>query len=401
MKQRRNLNPDLENLIPILIGAWRRYYKEPGPPDILQTREFRRVVSAVKLLQQGFYGDQNLLAKDYFAQSDLLGAYLLYHFVIHYQQGLTLLGELPAGPRRVLDVCSGPAAFALAALRHDAHEVYAVDRNEEALRLGAEVCGRYGKPLTIRRWDCLKDSLPIEGQFDLIMVGHCLEELFPSTAKHWKENQEKFIHSLLKRLTTDGYLLLVESSHLEANRRILHLRDQLVKQGIPVQAPCVWRGECPALQTPNSPCYAQRELEKPYLLREIQRAAQINLGSLKMSYLILRHPEAGWPTLPEGRFYRVISPPVETYQGKRFYLCGTDGKKNITSHLQEHPQESRAFEYLKRGELISVENALEKQHAFEIVIGTKVKVEAPLGKPVGNERSPPIGGTSPDRGKSE
>ena len=387
MKRKQTPETDLNEIIPLLIGVWRRYVKEAGPPDRLQTREFRRMVEAIQVLQQGSKEGHSLIGQDYFAQPDLLAAYMLYHWILHYQEGLSLLGELPTTPRRVLDVASGPAAFAFAALRHGASDVFATDRNETALKLGAEVCGRYGYPLNVRKWDCLKANLPIDGSFDLIILGHCLHELFPANQKNWVEGQHAFVTMLLNRLSPQGFLVIVDQSYVESNRRVLQLRDRMVKEGIAVQAPCVWRGECPALKTANSPCYAQRELEKPYLIKEFQRAAQINLSSLKMSYVILRSPQATWPELPEKALYRVISPPVDSFQGKRYYLCGIDGKKNLGSHLDPVPKSARAFAFLKRGELISIENALEKQQALDIVQETSVTVEAACGKPVAEKET--------------
>lgn len=379
---KKNPAHDLETLMPILLGVWRRMHKLSGPPDKLQTREFRSVVEAVKTLHSRSQNGQSIVGKDYFQDRNLLGAHLLYDWVIYYQQGLSLIGELPETPRRVLDLCSGAAPFAFAALRHGAQEVVAIDQNALALQLGGEVCGRYGLPLTVRQWNCLKQPLPVEGHFDLIILAHCLEDLFPQGVKGWTEHQNAYIKGLLKRLSPDGYLLIVDNSYTEANRRVLQLRDTFVAEGVPVQAPCVWRGECPALKTPNNPCYAQREFEKPFLIKEIQRAASINLSSLKMSYVIFRNPSAGWPALVSEPLYRVISPPIDSFSGKRFYLCGTDGKKYLESRLDKHPVESRAFDYLKRGELIAVSDALEQQNALDIVEGTTVKVVAACGKPV-------------------
>jgi SAM-dependent methyltransferase len=382
MKQRKSISTDLEVIMPLLINIWRRFKKENGPGDKLQTREFRSVVAAIQKLKKGLSEEMDLIGIDYFADSDILGAYLLYNWVIHYQEGLSVIGELPITPRRVLDVCSGPAPFAFAALRHGATEVYATDRNMTALELGAEVCGRYGMTLTKRSWNCHKEPLPISGTFDLITVGHCLEELFPPTTKGWVEKQHLFLNGLLQKLSPTGFLILVESSFGESNRRLLQLRDRFVNDGIAIQAPCVWKGQCPALQTANSPCYAQREMEKPYLISEIQRASSINLGSLKMSYLITRSPHSQWPKLPEKPLYRIISPPFESHQGTAYYLCGTSGKKRLATHLTVHPKESRAFEYLKRGELISIENALEQGNSLEIIEGTNLIVESACGKPI-------------------
>lgn len=380
MKEKRKVDADLDQLIPILIGVWRRFSKLSGPPDRLQTREFRSVVEGVKQLQEGL--DGSLVEVDYFKERSLLGSYLLYYWVIHYLEGLSLMGEIPFSPNRVLDLCSGPAPLAFAALKQGAKDVIAVERNLTALNLGAEVAGRYGFPLSIREADCLKILSSLSGKFDLITIGRGLSELFPASKKGWLEQQESFIHSLFSYLKPEGAILLVEDSLPVANRRLLQLRDQLVNRGVPIQAPCVWQGSCPALQEEKGVCYAQREMEKPFLIKEIQRAAQINLSSLKMSYLIVRHPEAGWPKLPEVPLYRVVSPPFESFGGKRFQLCGIDGKKTIGSHLKEHPKDSKAFEYLKRGELISIEKGLEKANGWDIVEGTKVVVQSPCGKPL-------------------
>lgn len=378
MKIKRSPEADLETILPLLIGVWRRFLKEPGPGDTLQTREFRKVVEAIKILMEGSDQGKSLLGQDYFQRPELLGAYILYQWVLHYQEGLSLIGEIPFTPGRVLDLCSGPAPYAFAALKHGAQDVYATDQNVHALQLGAEICGRYGMALNVRPWNCLKLPFPFDKKFDLIIAAHCLHELFPAN----EVALQKYVNSLLGHLSPEGHLLIVDSSFQEANNRLLRLRDVIVNQGIAIQAPCVWKGECPALKSVNSPCYAQRDFEKPHLIKNLQRAAEINLGSLKMSYLLIKSPKASWPNLPPLPLYRVISPPVETFQGKRYYLCGTDGKKNLGTHLQQHPVKSRAFEYLKRGELISIEGALEKNQALDILEDTTVKVESARGKPL-------------------
>lgn len=382
MKSKRTPTLDLETLMPLLIGVWRRFHKISGPQDRLQTREFRSVVEAVKILQSQHDGKKSLVGLDYFADRELLGAYLLYQWVVHYQEAMSLLGEVPHAPKRVLDLCSGPGAFAFAALRYGASEVIAIDRNLTALEVAGEITGRYGMPLSIRKADVTIGQIPVEGKFDVIILGHALNELFPTLQKGWQERQQKYINRLLQLLTPHGNLLLVENSFTEDNRRLLTLRDQLVDAGVAIQAPCVWKGECPTLKSTGSFCYAQRDMQKPHLLKEIQRAASINLSSLKMTYLLVRSPEAKWPEQPEKPLYRVVSPPVENYRGKRFYLCGTDGKKNLGSHFKEQPAETRAFDYLKRGELISISGALQQRDALDLIEGSSLTVEAAIGKPL-------------------
>lgn len=384
-RKKRRITPsaDLETVIPLLIGAWRKLHREKGPADKLQTREFRGAVSALLALHHGLYVSNELLGTDWIGNQNYFGAYLLYDWILHYQEALSLLGELPRAPKRVLDVGSGAAPFALAALKHGACDVIATDRNLEALRYGATLSGQCGYPLAIRQWDCLAAPLPIEGKFDLIILAYCLEEMFPIRHDSWLEQRRFFVQSMLDRLTPDGFLLVVDSSNCDVNRRQLMLRDALVALDIPVQAPCLGKIQCPALAT-GTPCYAQREMDKPYIIKEFQRAAKINLSSLKMSYTIYRSPAACWPLLPSEPIYRVVSPPMEAFRGKRYYLCGADEKKSLGSHLVEQDKDTRAFDFLRRGDVVKVENSLEYRGQLDLVVGSKLTIFAASGKPLPN-----------------
>lgn len=378
MNQKRKSGPsaDFDQLIPLIINVWRKLHKiKGGPSDKLQTREFRGVIEAIDALQK--LKDHS---QDYFKSKKLLGGYLLYSSLLHYAQALTLLSEIPHPFSKVLDLGSGSAPLALASLKHGASEVYALDRNQEALKLGAEICGKMGYPLTIRPWE-LESELSVEGQFDLIMIGHALYEFFPVGSPNWLAKQQKLIQQLLKKLTPQGHLLLIEDSWPAANLPFLQLRDRLVSEGVKIQAPCIWQGNCPALQHSKSPCFAQRPFEKPYLIGELQRAAKINLSSLKMSYLLLR-ADAKAPLSPYEHLYRVVSPPVPTVRGKCYHLCGTGGKKSLISSFETHPEEARAFDYLKRGELIEIKGALENNEHFQVTQETEITLRAALGKPL-------------------
>jgi len=367
----------MEELMPELVQEWRRFTKTGGPPDRLQTREFRSAVATLKTIQKGLQTSPPGLQRNYFSDRKLLADYLLYFWPLHYQQALSILSEIPTTPRTVLDLCSGPSPVAFAALKLGCGNVTAMDQNLEALNLGARICGRMGYPLSIRQINLLSHRLPVHEKYELITLGHTLHELFPGSI----QKQITFVRTLLDALTPEGYLVLMEDSTPDRYKAMLELRESLVNDGIPVQAPCVWKGKCPALQG-NFPCFAQREYEKPYVMKEFQRAMDIKLNSLKASYLILRSPAAGWPKLPEGDCYRVVSPPFDTPEGKQFYLCGTPGKKKLISRLQAVPKEARAFEYLKRGELIRVEGAVENANSLYLRDETRVSVDAACGKPI-------------------
>lgn len=360
----RNVKADLDTIIPLLIQEWRKLRKLQGPLDRLQTREFRGVVEGIQQYQNSTRDRKSF------------DAYMLYYWPLFYQEALSVIGELPQTPKRVLEISTDLAPMAFAALRHGAQEAFATGADLDILRLGAKICGQYGLSLSVRKWDSKKERCPIEGKFDLIILGHCLSDLCTNL-----QDQIKYLQSLTKLLSEEGFLLLVDSSLPHVNEEYLRLRDALVKEGYPVQAPCVWKGKCPALEA-KSQCYAQRELDKHPLISEFHRSAKINLGSLKMTYLIFRHPKSAYPEIPDKRYYRIISPPFDSIRGRTFYLCGVDGKRKLSSQIEKLPKEARAFDYLKRGELISIEDVHENNTSLEIVEETKVLVEASLGKPL-------------------
>lgn len=367
MKTKKHPSPkaNFEELIPLLLDLWRRMNHLPkGPAEKLQTREFASLLEGLERYQT----DKN------FEETPILGAYLLYDWILHYSQGLSLLTELPSPPKRVLELGAKGAPFSFAALTYGAREVVAIDTDERALRLGAEVAGKMGHALSIRVHDCRNLAFPVEGKWDLIILGYSLFSFYER-----KESQMSYVNSLLTRLSDDGHVLIVQSSVKEENQRLLALRDALVEKGVPVRAPCLWKGECPALKS-NSVCYAQRPFENPPLIRDIQRATEIRLSSLKMSYLIVKPRTASWSESTGQRLFRVISPPVETFRGDRYFLCGHEGRKTLGTRLKEHPKESRAYEYLQRGDIIAIDNPLEGKDDMEITKETTFTLVAPAGK---------------------
>ncbi len=361
--------PLWDSLFPLLIARYRKLMKLPvGPLDALQTREFRALVELV--LE---YKDSQEISS-----SGLLGAYFMYEWPIHYAQALSLIQELPSKPSKVLDLTAKGAPCSLAALQHGATEVLAIGEHEQALKLGADLCGHLGYPISIRTGN--RDKLATlslhETAWDLIIVSHSLFDLFPSTEEHLA-----YLKKLLHFLSPNGHLLLVEDSENKTNRRFLQLRDTIAKHELPIIAPCLWKGECPALKHGSSPCFAQRPLEKPFMIKEIQRATQINLSSLKMSYLILGSPKTPATTYPEN-LYRVVSPPLTTFRGERYFLCGVQGKRTLGTTLEEPPKHSRAFEYLKRGDVLAIEQAVTLGEDMQITEKTLVELKAPCDKPV-------------------
>ncbi len=370
MKKRAPLpKPLWDEIYFILIDKWRKLSKLPlGPADKLQTREFRSLINSLLIYRKS----------DEIDSPETLGAYLMYEWPIHYAQGLSLLQELPNKPTKVLDLGTRGAPFSLAALQHGATEVLAIGENIRALKHGADLAGHLGYPISIRVADPKYPKLlSLEGTQDLIILSYSLFRQFSSL-----EAQMSYIKMLLPLLSKDGHLLVVEDSATEINLNFLRLRDEIASQKISILAPCLWKGNCPALKHGTSPFFAQRPLvNKPFMIKEIQRAAKINLNSLKMSYLILRSPLFTPPELPNN-LYRVVSPSVNTFRGKRYFLCGVSGKGTLGTTLKEHPKHSKAFEYLKRGDVISIEDAVTLHDDMQVVDKTLLQLKTPCDKPL-------------------
>ncbi|GAB4231817.1 MAG: hypothetical protein Tsb0021_10390 [Chlamydiales bacterium] len=368
-KKRKNIKAESNEIMPLLVKVWRRLRKLSGPTDRLQTREFRNVAAALKKRKTG-----EILSED-----AALDVSLLYDWIIYYQQALSIFGELPKRPKRVLDLSGGLAYFSFAALRHDVDDVVLMSMDHRQMQIGAEICGFYGYTLATQGIPNLSSQLPYEGKADVICLGHCLYKRFGNISDFTEV--VGYLKGLLTYLSPKGCVVIIEPSEAHYNTWVLQLRDQLVSEGFPIQAPCVWKGKCPALQAKNH-CYAQREFEKPYIIQELQRASDIFLNSLKMSYLILRHPDFDWPSLPPRAYYRIISPPFESIRGKTYYLCGVKGKKKLSSSVNDHPKSLRPFDYVKRGELVEIKNAFETEYNFELKEESELEIAAALGKPI-------------------
>lgn len=377
MAKRKKIDADLDNLMPILIGMWRKMFKESGPKDELQTREFRTFVGHVKELLD--LEEKEGALESALKKRELLGAYLLYFFPLKYQEALSLIGEIPVHGIKALDVSIAPSPFGLAASKYGYTEVTSLGPLEEALQLGAEVAGRSGFTQGIRK-EALSTLKPLRDSFDLITLSYTLFDLFPSDSRADIEKRKELVLKLISALSKDGFLILVESSIEKKNKRFLELRDVINENGFAIQAPCIYQGRCPALANKNV-CFAQRDVEKPYLINEANRAGKINMNSLKMSYLIIKSRE-NKPKEPQKDLYRIIGPPFEDRGRKTFYLCGTRGRKKLSSSLKENSNGTKAFEYLKRGEAIEVEKAKEEGNTYVLDEGSQIRIAAPLSKPL-------------------
>ncbi len=134
----------LARWMPRLVAVWRRHRRLPEGPPTLVGRELKEVAHGIRTLSTGLTRDRALVGARYLDDPKLLGAYLLFYWPVSYAQARAVLGELPRRPRTVLDLGSGPAPVAFAALDAGASEVTAADRSAPALDARARAGGGGG-----------------------------------------------------------------------------------------------------------------------------------------------------------------------------------------------------------------------------------------------------------------
>lgn len=373
---------DLNRWIPDLLAVWRRHRRlKDGPSDRLLPYELREVTAAVKTLSAGLTGKRQLVGKGYMDDPALLGAYLLFYWPVSYAQARFALGHLPSRPRSVLDLGSGPAPMSFAALDHGAGEVIAADRSEQALRLAAELAGEAGEPLALRKWDPLKGGNIPEGSFDLVMMGHLLNELWVGDVDE-AGKVTGLIEKVSGSLRKGGTLIVIEPALLLTSRRLLKIRDLLVSKGFPIVAPCLFKAECPALKKEGNTCHTDRSWEPPKMVKEIARGAGLHKDALKMSFLILSPKGAKWPELPEGRIFRIVSEILESNKRLRLVGCGPEGRIGLSIMEKDLTEDNKLFLRLKRGDVVSITGAEDRESGVALTANSRLTVLAHGGKPL-------------------
>jgi SAM-dependent methyltransferase len=301
----------------------------------------------------------------------LLGAYLLFYWPVSYAQARSVLSELPTRPRAVLDLGSGPGPVAFAALDAGAAEVTAADRSKKALDLAKKLATDAEEALATREWSPER-PLP-DGEFDLISMGHLLNEL-PA------ERRVPLVEAALQRLRPRGSVLILEPALRETSRGLLQVRDALVAKGYAVRAPCLWRGACPALVKESDWCHAERSWRMPSLVESIARAASLHKEALKMSYLVLAPKGEAWREPPPGRVFRIVSEPLEGKGRARYMGCGPEGRIGLALQHKHVRPENEAFTKLERGDVIEIATTQEKGDGLSLDDTSTVKVLARPGQ---------------------
>ncbi len=382
--------------MPRLLAVWRRGKKAPPPGprppiDRLTPQELSLVAGAVERLSHGLTRERRLAGARYLDDERLLGAYLLFYWPVSYLQARGVLSELPAPPRSVLDLGSGPGPMALAALDAGAAEVTAADRSERALSAARALAEAAGRKLITRRWDGARGAPLSElcggKRPDVVTLGHVLNELGAGEAA--LEARVRLLADAARLLAPGGSVMVVEPALRETSRALLQVRDRLVASGHAVRAPCLFRGPCPALLRESDWCHAERSVEPPPLVAEIAAAAGLRREAVKMSYLVLAPAGQPWAEPPPGRVFRIVSEPLAGKGRRRYMGCGPEGRLGLALQEKHLGDANRRFASLLRGDVVELAEVEPRGDGLRLGPTSGVRVVADAGSPL-----PPSGGGS-------
>lgn len=332
-------------------------------------------------LQRGLTGTRRMIGGRYMEEGPRLSSYLLFYWPVSYAQTRALLamaGVAGAGGGRVLDLGSGPAPCALAAADHLSGRspgsppsrpqpgaggeisVVACDPSALALESARRLCEEGGgyRFTGVPRWDAAaEDSLP-EGPFDLIILGHLVNELWVGEERRIARRLA-LLDRCFERLTPGGVLLLLEPALLSTGREALELRDRVVESGRRVLAPCVRSGPCPALRAEGQTCHSDFPWVPPKTVRDLSARTGLDKGLIKTTGFVFgRGPARSW----EEGIFRVVSDPMVNKAGRvRYLLCGEGGRFPLSAKRGEGFPAERTFFSLARSQLLRLRGAVPRE----------------------------------------
>ena len=379
---------DLARWMPLLVKVWRSRgakasnkrprFEEDDDDGTLTPHEQKQVAQGVRTLSLGLTRDRQLAGAKYMDDPALLGAYLLFYWPVSYAQARQALGELPRA-REVLDLGSGPGPMSFAALDAGAGAVTSADRSKAALDLAKALATEATEPIATREWS--PDRPLPDGQFDLVLMGHVINELFHDS-KDVLDKRTALLEQVLAKVKPRGSLLILEPALRDTSRALLALRDRLVAKGYAVRAPCLYRGNCPALVKESDWCHAERDWKMPPVVEAIARLAGIHKDSLKMSYLALAPKGEAWAEPPPGRLFRIVSEPLEGKGRLRFMGCGPEGRVGLAMQQKHSTEANKVFFKLPRGTVVKLDVTEPRGDGLALDDRSTVQVIAWPGQPV-------------------
>lgn len=364
-----------KSLEKVLLGYLKQNHdprpqKSPRPSLEFGDRELNFFAKGVKELSQLFTSERRQLKEGYLNQGLLRAGYLLYFFPINFAKNLWVLNQLPPSfwqrdSFRVLDLGAGPgsASFAFFELMRQHRpkaevELHWVDPHAKALRDGQRILESWKATLNqapevkIRTHPTPIPFTPKQGEYDLILMSHVLNEWTQKSALARAEWLDSFLQN---HLTTKGWVALLEPALKWPTRELMALRDHLLELGDwQIGGPCLHEKPCPMLAaTRNDWCHFYIDWEEAEFLKKLDRLLKNDNRFLKVSYLLFGHGKTEGEKTSQETF-RMVSNRMATKGKTEVILCGSTGRVRVTRLNRDRSERNQDMDRVKRGALVSL-----------------------------------------------
>lgn len=238
---------------------------------------------------------------------------------------------IPFHPMSLLDIGCGPgtAYFALKELYPRLNEAFCVDQNEHFLSLFRQLSEHAGYSVpTLIQQDSQQLSLS-DRRWEVGVLSYVLNEL--------SEDGQSVL--LKKCLDHCSYLFLIEPGTPEGFRTILRAREQALKNGFSILAPCPHGMECP-MQQKKTWCHVRFRLERPSFLRGMKEAS-LSYEDEAICYLILHKCITVSPP-------RIVDHPQKRKGHVHLSLCQPNGlldKRVVSKREKELYEQAKAVSW--------------------------------------------------------
>lgn len=186
------------------------------------------------------------------------------------------------------------------------------------------------------------------------------QELFKSDYKNWHIDASEiekisprsviFSYSLTElakipqwALNADS-LVILEPSTRDDGRKLLEKRQELIKAGFSIWAPCPHQLQCPLLKNSKTDwCHDRIHLQMPDWFLEIEKHLPIKNKTLTFSYLLASRKPA-----PTADFWRLTGDQLEEKGKTRQMICRNEDREFLT-WLHRHGKPEELYRYQKVG----------------------------------------------------
>ena len=207
-------------------------------------------------------------------------------------------------------------------------------------------------------------------KYDIVLVINSLAEIIQEAVI-----SSRFIISILKHLTNDGLLLIIEPALKKFSRRLMRLRDELALQkDVQVLLPCFHGNPCGLLEigSRNEWCHQSVPWLPPQFLKIINQGLNREIDVLKFAYLVLTKGKARLDR-PEG--YRVVSQLLREKGKSRCFICTPQGRVELVKLNRSHDLRNADFDAITKGSVVHLEDVtIKKNNYWQVIAQTVVTI---------------------------